>query len=72
MGDRRGSVIPLLDKLVNTWESDVKLCVHSNQFIVQELAPFPIFGGLLARHRACLSALLYKSIPYRFDDANVE
>jgi hypothetical protein len=50
----------------------VILFVHSNQFIVQELAPFPIFGGLLARHGACLSALLYKSIPYRFDDANVE
>src|SRR5688572_13464170 len=44
----------------------------------QDLAPFPVLnpGGLLALHRACLSALLYKSIKrmclFDFDITNVE
>ena len=41
------------------------------QFIVQELAPSRLGWGLLALLRACLSALLYKSIYYRFERANV-
>jgi hypothetical protein len=36
--------------------------LHNYQFIFQELAPFPTtLRRLLVRHRACLSALLYKS-----------
>ena len=45
----------------------------------QDLAPFPSDfsgGGLLALHRACLSALLYKSLKqiclFDFDNTNVE
>lgn len=40
---------------------------HNDQFIYQELAPSLLGWGLLALRRACLSALLYKSMTYRFE-----
>ena len=45
---------------------------HKQSIYISGISTVPIFGGLLARHGACLSALLYKSTLDRFDGTNVE
>lgn len=47
--------------------------LHINQIYHSGISTFSdmFIRRLLVRPRACLSALLYKSITYRFDDTNI-
>src|SRR5688572_3632581 len=73
-------------RLIPDWSLLMKFFIFKSVYIspatlagCQDLAPFPLIllrGGLLALQRACLSALLYKSMKqmclFDFDTTNVE